>query len=226
MPQLGYSKLPKREEEICLRLREIRERMKWKQVDFAKEFKITRERLASYEYARAPVKYFLARDVCKRFNICQRWLATGALPQRPFFEVNEFAEDLFPEKILLSVSYDKILAEEFEERLEVVAKLRRCKVGELGPHSFSVHPPLFPTARDEDRAALDAVIDRINILSAFMPTEILRSFIRQLFRAVTKFDLPDCINQWARNSDATWEQEFDQIVDEIKKKVAAIFPEK
>jgi len=109
MPQLGYSKLPKREEEICVRLREIRNGMKWKQSDFALEFGITRERLASYEYARAPLRYDFGSKVCARFGVSQRWLATGKKPQSPNFKISQALEKAIPARKLFSEVYDSLL---------------------------------------------------------------------------------------------------------------------
>ncbi len=73
---------------ICGRLRQVREQSQKRQAEFARELGISRVRLASYEYAKAPVRYEIGKQICYRLNINQRWLATGRLPLQPYFDVS------------------------------------------------------------------------------------------------------------------------------------------
>lgn len=72
------SHLPANEVGICRRVREARIALGLSQQEFSGQVGISRERLASYEDARVPLKTLLALQVCNQFVISERWLATGA----------------------------------------------------------------------------------------------------------------------------------------------------
>jgi transcriptional regulator with XRE-family HTH domain len=77
------TKLPQREVEICHRLKAFREGTKISRSRFAVTIGIGSERLASYENARAPVRYEVYRAINQHFFIDPHWLATGEnLPVR------------------------------------------------------------------------------------------------------------------------------------------------
>jgi transcriptional regulator with XRE-family HTH domain len=75
--QPGREPLPEREKQICARLREMRERLGKTQEKLSAEVGITRQRLASYEEGRAPLRCDLALRICRQFIISEEWLATG-----------------------------------------------------------------------------------------------------------------------------------------------------
>jgi len=52
--------------------------------DFAKRVGLSKERLASYEYARAPIRHDVGVAICDQFNIRPAWLATGRRPRHPY----------------------------------------------------------------------------------------------------------------------------------------------
>lgn len=103
------SQLPEHEIAICRRVRQVREDLKWSQPNFAKELGVSRVRLASYEYARAPIRYDFGSKLCRAFNINQRWLAFGKFPKKPYMETNAHLEsqlkgrELFSEAIEMDV---------------------------------------------------------------------------------------------------------------------------
>jgi transcriptional regulator with XRE-family HTH domain len=70
-------KLPKREHEIGLRLKQIRTHLRLSQDEFAAQIGITRQRLASYEDARTPLRADIGLRLCRQFIISEEWLATG-----------------------------------------------------------------------------------------------------------------------------------------------------
>lgn len=116
MPKLGRDayQLPDREVDICLRIRQIRTFLKKNQVEFASDLGITRDRLASYEYARAPVKYWLGDTFCKKFLISQRWLATGKEPQRFHVKISDEITSKIENNDLFSEVYEEHLKQIFE----------------------------------------------------------------------------------------------------------------
>jgi len=100
--------LPQREIEICQRVREVRLQLKWKQSDFSKELGISRVRLASYEYAKAPIRYDFANRLCSQLNISQSWLAEGGRPlPGPYLHIHSLP-DIAP-RIIFSEAYDRFL---------------------------------------------------------------------------------------------------------------------
>jgi transcriptional regulator with XRE-family HTH domain len=71
-------KLPKREAEICARLKDVRLFLRLTQKEFAAQIGIKRTRLASIEEQRAPLKCDVGLRACRQFQINEEWLATGA----------------------------------------------------------------------------------------------------------------------------------------------------
>jgi transcriptional regulator with XRE-family HTH domain len=69
--------LPKREQSIGSRLKMAREALHLTQAEFAREIGISRQRLASYEEARVPLRFDLALRMCRQFVLGEKWLATG-----------------------------------------------------------------------------------------------------------------------------------------------------
>lgn len=128
MPQLGYSKLPANEEAICLRVREVRLAAGISQTTHAGMLGITRERLASYEYARAPVRWGLGNRLCEIHLLSQRWLAAGLLPLKGFY--SEGDTDQISPSILFSEGY-QALAPRISKMLNGLDELR----GKFAPKS-------------------------------------------------------------------------------------------
>jgi DNA-binding transcriptional regulator YiaG len=102
------SKLPQRELEICARVREVREGEQMSMPVFAKALGITRQRLGSYEYGRAPLRYSLGKRIGELFDINQRWLATGQPPKRYYIDPHTILEGGIPSRALFSEGYDYI----------------------------------------------------------------------------------------------------------------------
>lgn len=126
-----FTSLDDREAAICRRFREVRTHLKWKMPDFAQALGITRDRLASYEYARAPIRYGLARDMCERFNVNQRWLFGGVLPRGHYVDIAKSYEDKVPFRLRFSEAYERFLSEVLEAELPRIAEGHDCKVEEI-----------------------------------------------------------------------------------------------
>lgn len=127
----------KRQDQICRRLKEVREDVLDVSLSgFAREIGITKERLASYEQCRAPLRADLALRMCRTWIISEEYLATGkftayeeAARKRGLFEVplplTELAKrhcmDLWSEPewkaarpgALFSEVYDQLLASKY-----------------------------------------------------------------------------------------------------------------
>jgi len=137
-------RLPEREVQIAARLKEAREFLRLSQKEFAEGVGIRRERLASYEDARVPLRWEIALRLCRRFFISEEWLATGlphydregGHPTAPFpaeldfgkqvrfgvaratqmLSVRPIVQTLKP-GMLFSEAFDRHLAKEFEKLL-------------------------------------------------------------------------------------------------------------
>src|SRR5260370_26729483 len=94
-----------REREICDRIRQFRESTKWTQDDVSKELGITRDRWASVEYGRIPLRYELAKRIAEKFDVGLHWIAEGRPPRRPDLPPDPAEEKKFPPRALLSEAY-------------------------------------------------------------------------------------------------------------------------
>jgi transcriptional regulator with XRE-family HTH domain len=90
------------------------------QSDLAGMLGISRSRVASYEYAKAPIKYGLGNQFCSRFGINQRWFATGEPPMLPYFLISQaFASKLDTESLFSAVFDDYLDAHLEQAELEL-----------------------------------------------------------------------------------------------------------
>ena len=67
-----------REVQIGRRVKAFRDQINWPQPAFAAELGISRDKLASIEYGRTPLRYAIGYRLCFIFDVNHRWLATGA----------------------------------------------------------------------------------------------------------------------------------------------------
>jgi transcriptional regulator with XRE-family HTH domain len=179
MAKLGYSRLPETEEAICLRLREVRQNLKWKQRDFAGELGITRERLASYEYARAPVRYSLAKKLGETFDVNQRWLATGKLPKEGYLSVAEPAEAALPAEALFSFAYQNLLSEWVEEAHKAAAEIQGVPEKDIDPMVLDAFQPLGDPKIGVRKALLQQ-LKFIYGLQAIIPDSLFDEYVKAL----------------------------------------------
>jgi hypothetical protein len=97
-----------REAEVGRRMQQVREHINWPQPAFAAELDISRDRLASVEYARTPLRYSDGYRMCVVFDISPAWLADGVGEMKS----TQITPDLplpegFPEKVMFTQVYDK-----------------------------------------------------------------------------------------------------------------------
>jgi len=121
---LEASQLPDREREICLRLAQVRRHHGLHQKAFAERLEVPLERLRSYEYAKAPIRYGLAERLCREFEISQRWLATGKGNEYRYFPIHENTAQFIPPKLLFSLVYDRLLEAFVSEKESTLASRR------------------------------------------------------------------------------------------------------
>jgi transcriptional regulator with XRE-family HTH domain len=85
-------KLTEREKAICLRVREARNVAGVSQELLAVHLGIPRDRLATYEKGRAPIKFDMGLRICRDLIISEEWLATGR-----FARMEKVAKEVLPE---------------------------------------------------------------------------------------------------------------------------------
>lgn len=168
------SVLPEREVAICRRLKLWREQRGIKRKDFAGVLDIRADSYSSYEYARAPLRYRLARQITAEFPLNPRWLATGDGPSGvrvvlpPAEELGESPRALF------SQVYDRWLAADVERDTAAIVgsfnfslPLSGSRLAPPGPERLKVHQML-------------AVVLRERLLQ--VPDEHVSEFVAELLR--------------------------------------------
>ena len=124
--------LPEREVEICNRLREFRESLKLSMPDFARELGITRDRLASYEYGRAPLRFDIVARVCTRFYANPAFLANNWLPQRMALSTSLINRPEVPPQMLFSEAYDRFLKHSIEPEHDHFESMLKSHLLDIG----------------------------------------------------------------------------------------------
>lgn len=106
-------RIPAWESAICKRLSQARKLLGLSQNAFASKIGIPRDRLASYEYGRAPLPADVAVAACLNFNISECWLCNGkAYYFQPslFPDIDQFLRQMKP-GMLFSQFYESVLQE-------------------------------------------------------------------------------------------------------------------
>ena len=140
LPNFEKSPLPEREKQVCARLRLARRAAGLTLSAISRSLEISRETLKNYEYGRALVRFDLGQRISQVLNCNQRWLATGLPPMHPHFTIEN------PLLLILVDSpgfraqsftfiYDRVLADRFDERFELLARSYWRMPGEVSPMS-------------------------------------------------------------------------------------------
>jgi len=100
-----------REIDIGRRVQQVREYINWPQPAFAAELDISRDRLASVEYGRTPLRYPVGYRLCVIFDISPEWLAhgTGNMKSEQVLPDLPMPEGL-PAKAMYSRIYDQAVS--------------------------------------------------------------------------------------------------------------------
>lgn len=115
-PVPRLTKLPKREQDICRRVRAAREHLGLIQESFAAQIGVSRASLANLELRRNPLSVQVGLRVCRQFVISERWLATGAGDMRQHLDFPVILRhEMIPFAMPFSEAYDKYMAAAAEE---------------------------------------------------------------------------------------------------------------
>lgn len=180
------TKLPAREIAICKRLRELRLSLHLDQENFAGAVEISRVRLASYEHLRAPLRYELASWICHRFDVNQRWLATGREPKFHCVPVVSRVIDLIKPRELFSSAYDRVMAPGLEKYLVELAEKLACSVSAIDPDDarFSSIGTVGEITHD---VLMVYLVRLIGSSAACIPSHLLSDYYRVMAAANGKF---------------------------------------
>lgn len=142
---LPPSILPDREQQICARFREVRQDHRFKQAQFAEILSISVGRLKSYEYARAPIKYGLAKRLIEEISVDPDWLATGEGEKYSRVSIAVEYDFWIPAKLLYSFVHERLLRDILTEERAISTEIghRRRAAG-----SQEEGPPL-PSGADQ-----------------------------------------------------------------------------
>jgi transcriptional regulator with XRE-family HTH domain len=102
-------KVTAREREIGERARQFRESINWPQSAMAPEVDLSRDRLASVEYGRTPLRYPAGYRLCFIFDVNPGWLADGVGEMKaPAGALDLPTPDNQPKRALFSEIWDKV----------------------------------------------------------------------------------------------------------------------
>jgi len=147
--------LTSREKEICGRVRELRNRAALSQQEFSNLLGLSRAQVAALEMPWSTLRYAVADRLCQKFNICQRWLATGADPLKGYVEIAaEIAVEIGPRE-LFSIAYDQRIQRTIDAKIKddeilsralavspsIAEKIREDRLYNLAQVWFSRIPP-------------------------------------------------------------------------------------
>ena len=136
MPKISGLVSP-REKEIARRVQLVREHINWPQPAFASEMDISRDRLASVEYARTPLRFADGYRLCMVFDINPEWLANGVGEMRStLLTPNLPLPEGYPPKSMFSAVYDQYVSGKPAPPIKKNTRLARLKEmeGELIPN--------------------------------------------------------------------------------------------
>src|ERR1051325_5762651 len=135
--------LPAREGEIARRFRAAREAAGMRLTELARRIGANVNSLSSYEHGRNPMPYLIGARIARETNACQRWLATGALPKKPFIPFDEVVDRVVPARASFSEVYSVLLERPIVDWLREEAKAAKQKLEMLDVAWPEILPPLF-----------------------------------------------------------------------------------
>lgn len=179
-----------REREICERVSILRMSiLKWTQPALAKEIGITKNQLAAIEYKREPLRLGIARLLCEKFDVSQRWLALGILPIHPRYDVSMGNSALVNNDSLFSWVFDNFLN-------HLTGQIETAVIEKVGENIFRAGD--FDNAAFADTGAFNDppaeaiaffVKKLVNLRLNSLPEKLKVEYARELLRANKKFGL-------------------------------------
>lgn len=170
--------MPDNERMVCLRLGNVRKVAQVSRAALAREMKIEPARLAAYEMVRVVVPYEIGRDFCQRFNLNQRWFATGLNPSRTYFPVDPKIEAEIIGRKPFSEMYERHL-KAMVERRHADWKARRARGEEL-PVNAGGRDGGPKLGQSEVDYAMDILVSEITMLMGDLSLEASRVYFKEM----------------------------------------------
>ena len=165
---------------ICLRLGNIRKQSNVSRAALAREMKIKAASLANYELCRAVVPYEIGREVCRRLDINQRWLAIGTNPPQPFFHVDPQIEAAIQGGLSFHAHYERHLKREIEARWARREANREKRPG--GPWWLEEREPIRNLGHNRKEYQIALLTAQCAALMMQMDDTQQEIFFREMFR--------------------------------------------
>jgi DNA-binding transcriptional regulator YiaG len=142
------------------------------QSDLAGAIGTTRDQLASIEYGRNPLRYWLADRLCEKFDVCQQWLAMGEGPMRGYVGL--------PPEIGLEIAPRELFSAAYESRVAHIVK-RQIQETESLARTIAAQPG------GEDKLLQDRLYNLALCWFSRIPAHLYDDYFRELMAASSDF---------------------------------------
>jgi transcriptional regulator with XRE-family HTH domain len=192
---------------VCARFLAAREAAGLTREEMAQRCRCDSERLRSYEIGRAAVPFWIGQRIAYETDHCQRWLATGRRPRKPFLPIDSEVELIVPKTMTFADAYAALFADEFDEWIAEYAKADECTEEDLEKHC---EPQVLCGHPDDTIHAIHFRLNKLRtstIFSVFPPQlrdRILKDYDRIWTRYMKKFRSE--INEYRRSAHAVKSQ--------------------
>src|SRR5687768_2271132 len=165
--------LPKREAEVCERVKNLRLTLNLSRIAFAKELHEDSSAISSIEHKRAPLRFRLGAKIVRRFVINPAWLARGDSPLAAFFQVPKIPKSerrLFPDVFDQHLANLKDRPWPSNSRDEIGARLYLEAIAQAEVRRVLQGVPTDKLAEFMDK--LRRFLDRLNVRYDVEPAEV------------------------------------------------------
>jgi len=170
--------LPKREREICARIVEFRTHRGFSRADVARAMGVNRFTLANIERQLSPLKFSMGYNMCLTYDLCLRWLATGAQPMLTFTWISSEILNPLGTSLLFSKAYDCHLSTIVVPELTNLAASAGVAIEELG-HTVRVKN-YAPIGISKGAARLELGLNNLRIYGATLSDGAKESLARRI----------------------------------------------
>jgi hypothetical protein len=144
--------------------------------------------LASYEHGYNPVPYWVAAKISAETNICQRWLATGKAPMKPYLAVDQAFDDMVPRSLPFSSVYDSILQEAVDSLIDAMGKSEGVTMEALGEFAAEYGLVLFSTTSTRLVSSLGLNLKYLSQLARRLPTASAESLVGNIENLISRYE--------------------------------------
>lgn len=187
------------EREIGARLKLFRKSKHWSQSSLAQIADISRDKLASIECGRTPLRYGVGGRICLILGINQQWLAEGKEPREYYISIKPWLERQIPRRLLFSVAYHRFLKNLINEHFEEIATTHELKNDELTELHDTIRPNIGSVGQPEVLIYSAKFIKRV---TSILPPHLMEPFFKVLNLASADFQAKyqSEIDKWSKGT--------------------------